>query len=301
VSGSSAGAPALFVPNSFNLGPPHTAPHYIHVIGIDNHDFLTVLDWRITPTFATATGTLHDDDCQPSCAGGTYLTYPVQVTASNPRHCSVTFFEANHSGAERTEQAYVFNRVSIRALHGHPSAGLLAGWPSVCDHGASGPARLTTSSKPKQPTVILDGYGPLHIGMTLATAQAALGRPIHLTSSTYGDKPCGWAPMTGSPDGKVRLLFLSGRLVRIDVLTPKVRTLSGVGVGSSVGAVTSAYRGHITTQNDPLTSNSVWLIYRASDPVYATRELLFDAPGGTVAGYRVGYRDTVEAPEPCLP
>ena len=29
-------------------------------------------------------GTLHWDDCTPSCAGGTYHTVQVQITASNP-------------------------------------------------------------------------------------------------------------------------------------------------------------------------------------------------------------------------
>jgi hypothetical protein len=86
------------------------------VMGIDNHNYISTLHltaWG--PDRLTATGVLNQDDCKPDCASGPYSTYPVQVAASDPRHCTVQI-----DYGPGTRETYVFSKITVRALSGSP-------------------------------------------------------------------------------------------------------------------------------------------------------------------------------------
>jgi len=68
-----------------NLKGPGLRPTLIFLgcaTSADNIDHLVWTSW--TPTKATATAEHHVNDCLPSCAGGTFTTYPVVVTIYDP-------------------------------------------------------------------------------------------------------------------------------------------------------------------------------------------------------------------------
>jgi hypothetical protein len=55
----------------------------------DGNDRLTHLSWsKWTTTSATGKGNDEINSCTPSCAGGRFVSYPVSVTLSKPRHCA---------------------------------------------------------------------------------------------------------------------------------------------------------------------------------------------------------------------
>jgi hypothetical protein len=117
--------------------------------------------------------------------------------------------------------------------------------------------------------------------MTLTEATAAVGH----SQLTYSSASCGNGQMPGAPKG-VTVMFLHGRLERIDVGNPGVLTLSGIGVGSSADDVTRAYHGAITVRPAPTAPNAFWYIYTAKDPALSGREIIFWIYQQKVTHYR---------------
>ena len=86
-----------------------------------------------------------------------------------------------------------------------------------------------------------EGFGPVHIGMTLAEAGAALGRELRPEGLSEDPNACQIYPDSGA-------LYMAqqGRITRISAMESvagheAVRTAEGVGVGSSDAEVKSAY------------------------------------------------------------
>ncbi len=98
-------------------------PAYPSRLGIDNSDWIDVQavnSWDAANI--TITGVLHHDTCQPDCASGQMVTYPVQVVGSTPQTCTVQIGEA---GSGTSQAAYVFSQISVRALSGSPPSYLV--------------------------------------------------------------------------------------------------------------------------------------------------------------------------------
>jgi hypothetical protein len=101
----------------------YVSPSYPQRLGIDNADWIdiqTVNSWG--PYSLTMTGVLNYNNCQPSCAGGQMLTFPVQVVATAPQTCSV---QVGKLGSTSPEDAYVFSKISVNALSGSPPSFLV--------------------------------------------------------------------------------------------------------------------------------------------------------------------------------
>jgi pimeloyl-ACP methyl ester carboxylesterase len=123
--------PALYVHNGYVLGALYRYPAFPVSIGLDNHDFLSGLQWTMTSTAsATANGTLNVDDCNPDCASGTTVTYPVQLSASTPQICTVAVY-AQYSSVPQQETARVFNTIRVKALRGSPPSNLIGSTPAL--------------------------------------------------------------------------------------------------------------------------------------------------------------------------
>lgn len=116
--------PDLSVKTGYELGALYQHPNFPNKIGIDNHDYLSDLTWTIGTDKATATGMLHQLDCVPDCADGTYETFPVRVVASQPQQCTVTVYPQG-SDTGQARDAYVFSLFSVQALSGSPQPYLL--------------------------------------------------------------------------------------------------------------------------------------------------------------------------------
>lgn len=109
----------LYISNGIELGALYQPSGYPAQIPLNNHDGITGLTWSVGSLSATGTGTLQEDDCVPDCARGTNVTYPVQVTASDPQQCTVRIYQ-RPAGTFQQVPAHVFTTVTVRALSGSP-------------------------------------------------------------------------------------------------------------------------------------------------------------------------------------
>ncbi|MFE0475935.1 fibronectin type III domain-containing protein [Streptomyces sp. NPDC058947] len=145
--------PSLYVSTGYERGSLYESSHFPEKIGLDNHEWYSDLQWgHIGPSSAKATGTLHENKCEPSCAEGEYVTYPIEVIATDPVQCAVEVYD-RHSDEMRIVQAYVFNEISARALSGKPRPDLVGDevFKTSC---SSSPAQPPTSSEtPSAPAV----------------------------------------------------------------------------------------------------------------------------------------------------
>lgn len=119
----------LYINTVFTPGAFYKYPTGPTQIGLDNHNSIAGLQWAPgSQGDLTGTGTLHWDDCTPSCAGGTYHEVPVQITASNPKQCTAQLFPQGVGNPAQTAQAEVFDRIIVVAQQGS--------LPSFLDFGA---------------------------------------------------------------------------------------------------------------------------------------------------------------------
>jgi hypothetical protein len=165
--------------------------------------------------------------------------------------------------------------------------------------------QFTVSGLPRAPTdlassqVTLNGLGPLLIGMTVPEASAAVGVPIDV--SEISDVDCEYGTPAGAPEG-LALMFLSGRLARIDVGSPAtIATRSGVRVGSTETDVQRAYPGQIAVEPHPYDFDGTlhYLVFTPRNPGDADRLLIFETDGNAVTSYRAGAREAVELVDGC--
>lgn len=88
----------------------------------------------------------------------------------------------------------------------------------------------------------IDGISSITVGMTLDEASRAAGVPIEITFDT--GRGCNYAAPVGGPEG-LSFMVEDGRISRFDVHGGLIRTLSGIGLGSSKSLVTETYPGQI--------------------------------------------------------
>jgi len=71
---------------------------------------------------AIGTGTLHWNTCQPGCAAGNSKTFPVKITASDPRMCTVVVYPNGSNSPSQKIRGEVFSLIDIQSLQpGAPS------------------------------------------------------------------------------------------------------------------------------------------------------------------------------------
>ena len=118
---ASASMPDLYLHTPFTFGL-YKSPYEPTRIGIDNSDYITGLQWAAASQDSLgAAGTLHYDNCQPDCASGTYITYPIRILASDPQRCPVKL----HIDSSQAVQEYVFNKIDITPVTGSPPSYLV--------------------------------------------------------------------------------------------------------------------------------------------------------------------------------
>ena len=158
------------------------------------------------------------------------------------------------------------------------------------------PEQLSESSRLR-----LDGIGPVVVGMTLDEASAAAGTPVRMipNSNVAGTGRCAYARPDGGPEG-LSFMVLDDRIARVDVANSRIRTVSGVGTGSTEAEVQAAYPGRVRVEPNPYTGHRGGrdMVYVA-DEASAHLSLLFQADGGRVRSLRSGLLGAVMAPEGC--
>jgi hypothetical protein len=146
----------------------------------------------------------------------------------------------------------------------------------------------------EQSQLRFDGIGGVRVGMTLAQASAAIGRPITIDPNSAPEPSvCAFAYPRGGPPG-VAFMVYDGRIQRVDVFRSEVPTVAGVRVGFSEAQVRAAYPG---LRNEPSIYDPAGRNLIVDEP--GPYRLLFETHNGVVRTFRSGVDDAVDAPEGC--
>ena len=91
----------------------YVSPTYPKELAIDNHEGIAIrslTEWG--PDTMIMTGVLDEDECQPDCAAGPIVDYPIQAVATDPLTCTLHAFP----GSGLPQKAYVYSKISVNAL-----------------------------------------------------------------------------------------------------------------------------------------------------------------------------------------
>jgi hypothetical protein len=145
--------------------------------------------------------------------------------------------------------------------------------------------------------VSVNGIGSIRIGMSVSEAARASGLelvPEHepLASDEldcYYVKPR--AGLTG-----VTFMIRSAHVARIDISNPRVRTVSGAGVGSTESDLRRLYAGRVNTTKHKYDPTGHYMVVHPR----GSRQIVFETDGRVVTEYRVGKVPEVGYVEGCL-
>jgi hypothetical protein len=158
------------------------------------------------------------------------------------------------------------------------------------------------AQSPANWTIYLRRAGPVRIGMTISDVRRALDDPqAHL--AWVGREPdtseCAYLQSSSIPK-PLGLMFQKGRLVRIEVREPGVRTASGAGVGDTEDKIKRLYSGRLKIEpHKYLPEKGHYLRYIPVDHADTPYELLFETDGSRVITYRTGTGEAVALVEGC--
>lgn len=86
---SAAGSHRVYLPACTATAKASYKPHRVVLACADANAFVKRIQWsHWGADRAHGHGTARVNDCNPSCAQGTFHSYPVRLTATRPRRCS---------------------------------------------------------------------------------------------------------------------------------------------------------------------------------------------------------------------
>ncbi len=152
-------------------------------------------------------------------------------------------------------------------------------------------------------TVYLRKAGPVRIGMSIAEVRKAIQDPEAVFKGDEKVKPdnagCAYLQSARIPEG-IGLMFQKGRLVRIDVDEPGIRTASGAQIGDSEERIMKLYPARIHVARHPyLPETGHYLNYISGDARDRGYGIVFETADGIVRQFRVGTLDAISLVEGC--
>jgi hypothetical protein len=182
--------------------------------------------------------------------------------------------------------------------------------PSTLDTTTTTTAPTTTTTAPglsEASPLRFDGIGPIKVGMTLAQATAAVGKPVTLDPKYILDD-CAYAIVQGGPTGLSFMVLRDGasapwKIYRANVNEGSaIATVSGIRLGATEAQVKAAYTGAgksgmLTVEVHPYNENGHYLIYDADGK--GGKQLIFETDGAKVTMFRAGEESAVQAIEGC--
>ena len=156
--------------------------------------------------------------------------------------------------------------------------------------GSSVPAAAET------PRVSMDRYGVFRVGMSELEAARIAGHQLVRDDRDGGETECFYASSPQLPEG-VNLMFLDGRLARIDVSEPEVATLFGTKIGTTERQLKQMY-GHRLSQEPHKYDWPIghYFTLLSSD---GSRGVRFETDGVRVTGYYAGTAEAIHLAEGC--
>jgi hypothetical protein len=148
-------------------------------------------------------------------------------------------------------------------------------------------------------TVRFRTFGPIRFGSTVAVAERALGARLRVTGPWAAEEPCHLVRSVVLPPS-ADLMVEDGRVVRVDIDDPSVRTLHGVGVGSTEAEVRAVYGDQLEISPRPYAEDvGLWmeLVPRRADN-RGTR-IVFATLEGRVTSIHAGLVPAVGYVESC--
>lgn len=138
------------------------------------------------------------------------------------------------------------------------------------------------------------------VGMTPDEAAKALGAP--LTPRGAKEEAACWYTHRADQEARrhVDYMVVDGKIARIDVYAPEIKTAENVGVGASLDEVQTAYGGTQLTvwahkyADAPQSYYVKWTYYDKSHGI------VFDVVAGKVTSVRSGHIPEIEWVEGCL-
>jgi hypothetical protein len=148
------------------------------------------------------------------------------------------------------------------------------------------------SHRPTDMTVTENGIGPIHAGMTVAQANAAIGGGF--AAPKGGTSGCTYAVLTKAPRG-LWVMLQDGRVARVEVRSGSIATSTGAHLGDSEARIKQLYPGVATTPHKYVTGGR-YLTVTGSDPA---NRIVFETDGSKVTTFRSGRTPEVENVEGC--
>ena len=158
----------------------------------------------------------------------------------------------------------------------------------------------TQDATPLLPTssLVINGIGPIRVGMTLQEAANATGLPM-ATRGLYGRDECEYYEAIGSPNG-ISFMVSNSRIVRVDINTAEITTLSGAGIDSSVEEIKALYPGKIEESAHKYVTGGQYLRFVPTDASDQKYRILFETDeNGKVTQFRSGFAEEVGYVEGC--
>lgn len=139
-----------------------------------------------------------------------------------------------------------------------------------------------------------DGIGRLTVGMSVATIEKTLGKPL-AGPSDHENQQCFHARISGHPD--VMLMIEGQTLTRIDIVHGNTATSGGVLVGDSVEKAKKVYGQHLVATTHAYDERELYLTNLSRDGKSAIR---FETHQGKISAIYGGFYKSVQYIEGCL-
>ena len=146
---------------------------------------------------------------------------------------------------------------------------------------------MSAGAAPRAPRLSPEGLGPVHFGMDLDQAEAALGSPVGADPGING---CSFWTLPG----RAQAIAFGGQLGYILLFERGTKTTRGIEVGDGLARLRHRYRGQLHSGRSASLGAADLRLFADSHHRGATYELEFDIVGGKVILISAGTKHTIE-------
>jgi hypothetical protein len=154
---------------------------------------------------------------------------------------------------------------------------------------AAEPVRISDTTR-----VSVNGIGTIRIGMSVGQARSASALELVPEAPSPRERDCYYVqPRSGLRN--IRFMVADGKISRIDISNPNIRTLSGARIGMTETEIRRLYPGDVAVTPHKYDPAGHYLTLYPRSP----RQVVFETDGRTVTNYRVGKVPEVGYVEGC--